>query len=129
MGFIVQKHYCKEELKNVSILFKAESCQKEKAKKPVCPMHTENKDSQKDDHSSQNGDCCKDTVEVLKPEVEVFANVSGPHLEITPIFLGVIGVTLQLFKPEIYKLSSQYYNYKPPLLVCNFTVSLQTFLC
>lgn len=129
VGFVVQKHYCQNELKHSSFLFKLDSCDKKKAKKDSCPMHTKDPSHQKDNSTSPEKDCCEDTVEVLKPEQDLQAKTSITQLEIDPLLLGFIAIVLKLILPENHKFSHPYQNYKPPLLVCDLISSLQTFLC
>lgn len=128
MGFVVQKHYCQNTLKHRSFLFKSGSCEMEKPKKVSCTMHAEHPSPQEDNPSSQGKDCCKDTVEVLKPELDLQANISILQLEINPLLLGIIGIVFKINLPEKEKFSTPYQNYKPPLLVCDLIPSLQTFL-
>ena len=90
-----------------------------------CPMHS----SEKDQDTQPSKGCCDDQADYLSADVDQVLPgvVTAPDLE--PSFVGVLFV---LFNLDFQSSSSSvlhYLNYKPPLIVCDFTISLQTFLC
>jgi len=129
MGFVIQKHYCNNELRDVSFLFKSDTCDMLSAMKAPCPMHAEHRSPQNEEQSSHENDCCKDTVEVLKPVQDLQAKIALSQLELDPVFIGIVAMVLKLVIPKKNKLSHPYQHYKPPILVYDLSLSLQTFLC
>ena len=127
MGFVIQKHFCQNELKGVSVFVKATSCHKNAADETSCPMHGSEKHNH-DDNQKKKG-CCDDKAELVKLDQEFQTESFQIQLQNDPIFLGIISLALRLTSLEEDTSLPHFLNYKPPLLVCDFTVSLQTFLC
>lgn len=125
MGFVIQRHFCQNELKSVSVFVKAESCHEKAAEKAPCPMHSSNKHS----NSFEKEGCCNDEIELVKLDQDFQIESFQIELQNNPILLGLISLALrvELSGEEISNI--HFLNYRPPLLVCDFTVSLQTFLC
>jgi len=73
--------------------------------------------------------CCKDETEFVKSDEEQLVQLSKLETKTYPILLSVLLTTLNLEWPSTDKLSIDYLNYKPPLIVCDLSVQLQTFLC
>ncbi|MEZ4848219.1 MAG: hypothetical protein R3B93_06300 [Bacteroidia bacterium] len=127
-GFVIQKHYCQEELQNVAVFIKAEPCHKKVSEETrSCSLTDSNY------HKHNNGlkkkDCCSDKLEYIKSEQELQSQV--PEIEIVnnPILLGLISLVLKIELPDESVALPHFLNYKPPLLVWNLPLSLQTFLC
>ena len=127
IGFVVQRHFCQNELKSVSVFIKAESCHKNMAEESSCPMHKSEEHNH--DGDQEKKDCCDDTVELVKLEQELQAKSLEVQLQNNPFLLGIISLALRVMLPEEAISPTYFLNYTPPLLVCDFTVSLQTFLC
>ena len=123
-GFVLNMHYCQDELKSMAIYFEAEACHQEK-EMASCPMHNaENHHGEKESKG-----CCDDETEYLKSETDQIATASEVEINVNPVLLSALLVALQIELPSIDTQSLQYFNYKPPLIVCDLPVRLQTFLC
>ncbi|MEZ5040192.1 MAG: hypothetical protein R2828_09875 [Saprospiraceae bacterium] len=125
-GFVVNKHYCQKELKSIALFVPAEGCHQAKAMKN-CPMHSagindhQNKDEKKG--------CCDDETEYIKlDEEQIPPSVDMNFLDHLTL-LPVLFVALQLELPSLDARSLHYLHYKPPLIVYDLSVSLQTFRC
>ena len=117
-------HYCQDELKSMAIFLEAEACHQEKAM-ASCPMHSS--ESHHGEKESQG--CCDDETQYVKSETEQFVQANETEINFNPVLLSVLFVALQIELPSIDTRSIQYLNYKPPLIVCDLPVRLQTFLC
>ena len=120
-GLVINKHYCQNELKNMALFVKAEGCHT--MKQMSCPMH-----SSPEDENPEKG-CCDDETEYVKVDEEQQIQPSEINIQVNPVLMSVLFVTLNLDWPSLDKQSIHYLNYKPPLIVCDLPVSLQTFLC
>lgn len=126
MGFVVQKHFCQNELKGVSVFVKAASCHQNPVDEPSCPMHGSEAHHHGD---SEQKNCCDDEVDFVKLDQEFQTESFQIQLQNDPVLLGIISLALRLSVSEEASSPTHFLNYKPPLLVCDFPVSLQTFLC
>jgi hypothetical protein len=118
-GLVISKHFCQNELVDVSIFSKATSCQEEEDN--CLPSSTERE-------LIQPRNCCKDSSNHLKVEVEQQAEVQSDFFE------NITGQEIPLTNASINQetcVSSllNRFKYKPPLLVYNIPVNLQVFLC
>lgn len=121
-GVVINKHYCQNELKDSKLFVAAEVCHtNQKAKH--CPFHPP-----KEETPVEKKGCCENDSQYLKTEIEQPLQPSD-QAEISPILLSTIAVVFNIELPAFDKQTLHYLNYKPPLLVCDFPVSLQTFLC
>lgn len=89
-----------------------------------CPMHAGSHHQQ-----DKKKDCCDNKTEYIK--LSQLYSEKNPDLVITPlngfpVIMDQTPLSADLFSELLHP---HYQNYKPPLLVCNYTVSLQTFLC
>lgn len=128
-GFVVNKHYCRNELKDVAIFVRAESCHiKTKVQKmpAACPMHLA-KGCEMPEQQDER-DCCDDESEFVKLEQDQQVQSLTVDLLKHPVTLVAIFVALKLQLPSQDARTISYLNYKPPLIVCDLSVSLQTFL-
>lgn len=123
-GFVLNTHYCQDELKNVALFVKAKPCHPQKNMKH-CPLHGS------DDTNKQNEaeGCCDDRSDYVKSESDQISPVHKTQVEINPVQLNVILIALQIELPPIDSRTRHYLNYKPPLIVCDIPVQLQTFRC
>lgn len=125
-GFAIQRHFCQNELKGVSLFGKAENCHNTSEEKPSCPMHK----SQKHNHNDQDKKtCCDDQVEFVKLNQEFYGESFQLSVHENPLLIGIIFIALRLPSSEDETSFTHFLNYKPPLIVCDFEVKLQTFLC
>ncbi len=124
-GFVIQKHYCQDELKEIAIYVKAEACHTKVSDKPPCPFHPQ--EEQPDGVEKKN--CCNNEVELVKLESEfqpeTFELDFSKDEELTALQEEAL-ITYQLSENTS---PVHYLNFKPPLLVCDHIVRFQTFLC
>lgn len=90
-----------------------------------CPMHSAA--HQKDRPDSKG--CCDDKAQYLKAETDQLAQVQEIDIHCPPVLWATLGVAPQIDLPTIDAQTLHYLNYKPPPLVCDLPISLQTFLC
>ncbi len=90
-----------------------------------CPMHS----TEQPHGEKKSKDCCDDETEYLKSETDQIATASQLEIDVIPFLLSVLIVAFQIDLPSIDLQSLQYLNYKPPQIVCDLPVRLQTFLC
>ena len=116
-----QKHYCKNEVKNEALFVKAKPCHDQKTMKH-CPMHPPADDQDKKG-------CCDNKAEYLKLDTDQVTTVAKIDLKLP------IPQINALFTPafDLYSIldtqTLHYLNYKPPLLIFDLPVYLQTFRC
>jgi len=120
----MHSHYCQEELRSLSIFLPARNCH-ERALQGMpadCPMHKGHQAPS--DEKEKN--CCDDRVNYLKDDQE--AMVQLPSLIANSQVAFVLLAVRILPATQTDRRSIQYYNYKPPLIVCDRSLVLQTFL-
>ena len=128
-GFILNKHYCQNELKNTALFVQPLSCH-DIAKMPAsCPMHQRLKacgnheGEEKDDKN-----CCSTESEYIAlDQDQQLQNFEFQHLNY-PALLATIFLVFNIDLPTTDNANLHYLNYKPPLIVCDFPPVLQTFL-
>jgi hypothetical protein len=124
-GFVVQKHFCQNKLKSVSIYLKPEQCHQPKAMAKSCPMHGA---ADKTHVQSPPKGCCDDSAELLKLDTKVLVSAQT-DFSIPLVSLDFSTIPQTETSTELRTSKLHYLNYKPPLLVCDFSSRLQTFLC
>jgi hypothetical protein len=111
---MVGVHICGDQIQNIALFSKAERCAMEK-QMPPC-------------HHHESKPCCEDRS--IVHDSQSF-NTSGHQIAVAPV------PSLDLVQPSVFisevipsfGISSQkYFNYDPPLLPGDLTVSLQVFL-
>ena len=119
-GILISKHYCLDELVDVALFSKAKSCQESNV------IESEHRT---DKPIIQKKNCCKDEVAFEKLEDSAQKVVADFSIKQSFISWAIIRLALHLHNVEDKVSVHPYQHYKPPLLVCDFTISLQTFLC
>lgn len=131
MGVVLNAHFCKGKLKALSVFSSAEKCQEDAlATMPAdCPMHQAKQAHCQNPVSEKDGDkdCCDNKTQYLKDDQEQPFQMS--YLDLTPDLVAALFVLLPIDFPETDDQTHHYLTYKPPLIVCDIPVSLQTFLC
>ncbi|MEZ4991266.1 MAG: hypothetical protein R2824_12670 [Saprospiraceae bacterium] len=124
-GLVINKHYCQNELKSIAVFHKAESCHSKKDM-AACPMH-----AKKDQEQGENErkDCCNDHSEIVKIDQEQSFPSLDLHLSSPPVVQPPFPPTLVLSIQMSDRHSLDYLNYKPPLIICDIPVMLQSLLC
>jgi len=125
-GLTVSKHYCSGVLKNVAIWAEAAPCHANKALKS-CPLHA---DMTMPDHdTAPSNNCCDTRSEFFKTNTEQAEIATDFTLEDYPVVVAALRVLTDLHPLVNDSKTTRYLFYKPPLLVYDLPVSLQTFLC
>lgn len=117
---MVNKHFCLDQLQSISFFTAAESCSIGVDDERQCPpSHIQIKKKS----------CCEDQSEYIKLVEEVTPN--NQDLDIIKVNIEYSSVLLnqstELSANRV--VDSEYSLYKPPLIVCDITISIQTFLC
>lgn len=73
--------------------------------------------------------CCDYETKLLKSDTEQQISVTEFESQLSPVLFSVLYVALQLELPTLDAQTLHYLNYKPPLIVCDLPVRLQTFRC
>lgn len=121
-GLVINKHYCQNELKSIALFVKAKACHSDSAMKN-CPFHNP------PDGEKKEKDCCNDETEYVKVDEEQLTPTVEYNLPLNPVLISTLFVVLNFELPAFDKQTLHYLNYKPPLIVCDLPVRLQTFLC
>lgn len=122
-GLVLSQHFCRGELKSVALFVEATPCHA-KAKR-TCPNHPPTPKPAQDTKG-----CCDTDVDFLQLDADqLAADTSTPSLQL-PVLLAVLQVALDIYPTALSQRTRPHYlNYKPPLLVRDLPVSLQTFRC
>ncbi len=123
-GFVLNKHFCQNELKSVAIFSQAEPCHAQKTMRS-CPMHGQ----MEVPGSNESKGCCDDTTDYVKSDIDQLVSNFSLDLESQLVLLSVALFSANMPLPTIERQSVHYLNYKPPLIVCDLPLSLQTFRC
>ncbi|WP_020537434.1 HYC_CC_PP family protein [Lewinella cohaerens] len=122
-GLVFSKHYCQGVLKNTSLFAEAAPCHGV-SKAAKCPRHAP---AQEDGLDKK--DCCDTQTDFLKVEDAQLSTLADLLIVDTPAFLAVLFFFLPFEVIAADTKTRHDLHYKPPLLVCDLSVSLQTFLC
>lgn len=127
-GFVMRKHYCKNELKKYALYIQPAECETHPQEKPLCPLHAQHDTKDQPTSPSEQKGCCKNEIELLKLELPF--QVSTFDLTILPsdLFIEIGEPPLNRLVGTHDKDVSHFLTYKPPPLVCNLAIHLQTFL-
>lgn len=123
-GFVLNKHFCQDELKSVAVFFKAEACHVQKAMKN-CPMHAAMGHSA----SKEAKGCCEDSSDYVKSETDQLNIQPTIDLQFDPVLMNVLLVAFNVPLNTFDKKAIHYLNYKPPLILVDLPVRFQTFRC
>ena len=119
-GLLISKHYCLDELIDVALFSEAESCQESEVVVSI-PTTSE--------QEAQHKNCCKDEVTFIKVEEPATKTIADFSFEKPFIAWAIIRLALNIPTEKQNISAHKYQTYTPPFLVCDFTISLQTFLC
>ncbi len=119
-GVVLHQHYCQNELKSAALFVAAKSCAMDRPTKS-CPLHPAMAITKKG--------CCDDRTEYLQTDEEKLTAPVTVDLTDFPALYCALLVVLQIDLPVADTKSLHYLHYKPPILIRDLPVSLQTFLC
>ena len=121
-GFSISTHFCQNQLQDLQLFCQAKTCSELRAKKESCHKVVE-----KNIKSCKKG-CCESKSDFYQLDLD---QQTAPTV-LKPLNFKVIIVNLITFldieSPSVDKKSTDYFNYKPPLILRNYTAELQNFL-
>lgn len=118
MSFAMDMHYCKGELKSLSIFGKAKSCHEQKAA-PTCPHHAKMQQQQEDNN------CCDNESTFVQADIDkVFSSVEFADLQQFVLAFVQVFFVEQDFEQQV----SAFEHYKPPLIAQDIPILVQSFL-
>ena len=112
-SFMIGVHFCKDEVKNIALFSKADSCVKEKS---VPPCHRHKTPCCADETIIHEGQDFKASIEHVQIIVPAPLDMEHPPLLISEII------------PATPFARTHFYNYDPPLRSWDLTVEHQVFL-
>ena len=124
-GLVFSKHYCQGVLKNTSLFTEAAPCHG-LSKMAKCPRHAPPQD---DNTTLDKKGCCDTQTDFLKVEDAQLSTTADLLQLDTPALLAVLCSFLPFEVITADTKTRHELHYKPPLIVCDLPVSLQTFLC
>ena len=126
MGFTLNAHFCRGELKDLRAFLPARSChaQVRKDVSAHCPMHAQAMTCNSGEKGGKN--CCDDESRYLKKDQEQQFQLLARKVPPFPATVDLVRSPADL--PVFDHRKIDYLNYKPPLIFCNYPVLLQTFL-
>ena len=121
-GFTVNSHFCKDKLKDFRIFIKAKDCyQKHRAeKKTARSCHVKKQ--------SCDNNCCHNTSEYFKLELDQQLSTFELKPFTQTVFIAVLWIFNNHNNFVLHNRSYQFLKYKPPPIVYDILVLLQTFL-
>lgn len=122
-GFTIDRHYCKGELKTISLFVKAKSCHEIGMGMQNCPYH---KKQENLEEKNEDKNCCSNKTEFVKSDqdqIKIETTTTNYDYE-TPIIHFEIVENTPLLSTSI----PSNFLYKPPLLRLNIPVLFQSFL-
>lgn len=113
-SLMVGMHLCMDEIQNVALFAKADSCEKERSL-PAC--HRESKER-----------CCDDET-VINQADDFKASVPNYHAPVSgPVDIEQPQILISEIIPSAPLSNFKYHTYDPPLRSCDLTVEHQVFL-
>ena len=118
MSFALDVHYCKGEIKSLSIFGKAKSCHEQKAVH-TCPFHAKMQQQQEDSN------CCDNETMIVQADIDqVFSSIELADLQqFVVVFVQVFFLEHCFEREDI-----TFEHYKPPLIAQDIPILVQSFL-
>lgn len=121
-GFSISTHFCQNQLQDLQFFCQAKTCSEILAKKESC-----HQTSTKQIKSCKKG-CCESKSDFYQLDLDQQTTHSSFKTLNTNALLAILTTFFNLDIPSVDKKSTDYLNYKPPLIVCDYSAELQTFL-
>lgn len=130
VGFAVDMHYCQGQLKSVSLFSKAKPCHEKTAKAPMkkCPHHQKMM-AQEGDSSFDIKDCCSN--QTFHFQFDQDQEIPTADLMLSKDSQQFIIAYLAVFLTNYFNIESDspsFTQYKPPLILKDIPVLIQSFL-
>ena len=104
-SFTVHKHYCGDELKDVSVFFEAEKCEMEKVRTEApCELHQNKKT------------CCDDVIDFVEGQDELKVSIDPLSLDQQLFIASFVYTYTNLFN-KLEEKESIFTEYPPPLII------------
>ena len=117
-SFALDVHYCKGEIKSLSIFGKAKSCHEQKTVH-TCPFHAKMQQQQEDSN------CCDNEMTIVQADIDqVFSGVELTNLQ--PFVVAFVQVFFLEHRFEQQDIAFE--HYKPPLIAKDIPILVQSFL-
>ena len=101
-GISIHSHFCKNELKSISVMVKAESCH---SKKKSCPHHPPKKEERKD--------CCQNETSFEKLDIDIISLSSAEELPVVKMVALPAPLSVNSMPSDSGPLRTER-NYRPP---------------
>lgn len=127
VGFAVDMHYCKGELKSFSFVGKAKTCHEMMTTAPACPMHAKMAKDENGTCSSDKKNCCENEVIYVQSDQDQMPGFSLVlDKSVQQFVVAFVFGFLQSDFTQLDTISGQ--DYQPPLLLRDIPVLIQSFL-
>ena len=121
-GFSISTHFCQNQLQDLQLFCQAKTCGELQAQKESC-----HKTSSKQPKACKKG-CCESKSDFYQLDLDQQTTSTEPKPLNIKVLTALLFSALNIESPSADKKSTDYFNYKPPLIVCDYTAELQTFL-
>ncbi len=125
VGFSIDMHYCQGQLKSISFVGKAKSCHEMDAPSAMqnCPHHKK----MLADKTDKKG-CCDDRTVLVQSDID--KNLQNAEIHTSPQLEQCIiaYVSVFLLGNQLAHSTPNYTHYKPPILIRDIPVLIQSFL-
>lgn len=123
-GLVLNKHFCQDQLKSMAIFVAAKSCQHQNTITVPCPIH-----GTMEVPADEDNNCCDDQTEFLKADQDLISY--SFEIKDTEQIQFLVGFAIAFLEEPLTGIEAlvDYSQYRPPILVYDRTVRLQTFLC
>ena len=121
-GFSISTHFCQSQLQDLQFFCQAKSCGELQVAKESC-----HKIANKEPKPCKKG-CCESKSDFYQLDLDQqMTSTTFKPLNIK-VLTAILFTLLNIELPSTDQKSTDYFNYKPPLIVCDYTAELQTFL-
>jgi hypothetical protein len=121
-GFSISTHFCQNQLQDLQLFCQAKTCSELRTQKESCHNIADEQPQ-----SCKKG-CCESNSDFYQLDLDQ----QTTSTDFKPLNINILStllfVALNLKLPSVDQKSTDYFNYKPPLLICDYTAELQTFL-
>lgn len=124
-GLVVNRHYCRSELKSTSLFVKAKGCHSPQ-RMAGCPMHQAS--GCEGHEKGEKRGCCDDRTDYYKADnIQEGKYFQLPLLK-APAFMAVLPARHIVALPAVDEHTLHYLTYRPPIVCSDLPVLLQSFL-
>lgn len=121
-GFSISTHFCQKQLQDLQFFCQAKTCGELQSQKESC-----HKTSSEQPQACKKG-CCESKSDFYQLDLDQQTTSTTFKPLSIKVLTALLFTLFNIELPSADKKSSDYFNYKPPLIVCDYTAELQTFL-